>query len=365
MSLLKTGPVLLMALMLYFPGMPTRAASGEPGNRVQDLTDSRDDETTSAFRLLSRNSHWVLKNVVQMDFRTHHTQGLIKIGDIFYVSSVEIIERTTTLADTDALWDASLTRTTGKGRGWLDKFAADGKHLGRTELTDGHAFHPGGMDYDGQYIWIPVAEYRPNSSSVVYRIDPDTMEAKLSFRVKDHIGNILHIPGSDRFHGTSWGSRRMYAWHVRLEPGGQGQVISESWRPNPEHYIDYQDCQYAGVEYMLCSGLNKYQTPAGEIAIGGIDLIDLSGDRPGPVHQIPVTQYIDDRKDASVANFAPGNAAHVVSGNAFWAEALAERKVIEGRTQLMRFYFMAENDNQASLLVYEVASSFIAPDDYD
>ena len=359
MNSLKIAAITLMAMTSYLSVYHARAAS-DVTSYIHAQSVSRDDETTLAFRQLSKNSHWVLKNVVQMDFRTNHTQGLIKIGDIFYVSSVEVIERSNTFADTDALWDTSTTRTAGKGRGWLDKFDADGKHLGRVELTDGDAFHPGGMDFDGQYIWIPVAEYRPNSASSIYRVHPETLEAKLSFRVKDHVGNILHVPDSDRFHGSSWGSRRMYDWQIRLKPNGLGTVIHESWRPNPGHYIDYQDCQYAGVDFMLCSGLNKYQTPAGEIAIGGIELVDLSGDRHWPVHQIPVTQYIDDRNDATVADFVPDDATQVASGNAFWAEALAEREVLNGATALMRFYFMAENDNQASMLVYEVANSFVA-----
>ena len=34
-------------------------------------------------------------------------------------------------------------------------------------------YHPGGIDYDGRHIWVSVAEYRPNSRSIVYRIDPE------------------------------------------------------------------------------------------------------------------------------------------------------------------------------------------------
>ncbi|MCH8134528.1 MAG: hypothetical protein IIB77_00950, partial [Proteobacteria bacterium] len=154
MNSLRITAITLLAMTSYLSAYNARAASDEM-SCVHAQSVSRDDEMTLAFRQLTKNSHWVLKNVVQMDFRTNHTQGLIKIGDIFYVSSVETIERTTTFDDTDALWDMSITRTVGKGRGWLDKFDADGHHLGRVELTDGDAFHPGGMDFDGQYIWIP------------------------------------------------------------------------------------------------------------------------------------------------------------------------------------------------------------------
>ncbi len=42
---------------------------------------------------------------------------------------------------------------------------------------DGAMFHPGGIDFDGQFIWVPVGEYRPDSRSIVYRVDPVTMAA--------------------------------------------------------------------------------------------------------------------------------------------------------------------------------------------
>lgn len=358
MTLVKTGVIVLLALMSQVAVSQAEPAGRIPDHRDQQAT-ARDDHTTSAFRLLGRSSNWTLSGAVKMDFRTHHTQGLVRIGDIFYVSAVETIEATDAYGDTDALWDFSLTRTVGKGRGWLFKFDGEGRLLGKVELGSGDAYHPGGIDFDGRYIWVPVAEYRPNSSSVVYRVDPDSMEAKLSFRVKDHIGNIIYNPARDAFHGTSWGSRRMYEWKVRFEENGEGVITSEHWSANPAHYIDYQDCHYVGVEYMLCGGLNKYQTPVGEIALGGIDLVDLSGSRPWPVHQLPVARYFDSRdNDDVVAHSTPRDTAPVVSNNAFWAEPLAERGTTRPGAGL-RFYFMVENDGQASLVIYEATTPFL------
>ena len=227
-------------------------------NKIEQRFSTQDDETTSAFRLLTKSIHWQLTDIIEIDFQAYHTQGLVKIGDIFYVSAVEIIEKTKTFGKTDNLWDFSLTRTAGKGRGWLFKFNSRGKLLDKTELTNAEAFHPGGIDFDGQYIWVPVAEYRPNSNSDIYRIDPNTMQATLSFRVKDHIGNIIHNPARNTFHGTSWGGRRIYEWQVLIDEKGFGAIDRESWTPNSTHYVDYQDCHYKGVNYMLCGGLQKY-----------------------------------------------------------------------------------------------------------
>ena len=45
-------------------------------------------------------------------------------------------------------------------------------------------YHPGGIDYDGRHIWVPVAEYRPNSRSIIYRVpvtqNPVWVEARNS-----------------------------------------------------------------------------------------------------------------------------------------------------------------------------------------
>ena len=39
-------------------------------------------------------------------------------------------------------------------------------------LGEGTAYHPGGIDYDGQNVWVPAAEYRPSSRAIVYTVDP-------------------------------------------------------------------------------------------------------------------------------------------------------------------------------------------------
>jgi Family of unknown function (DUF6454) len=58
-------------------------------------------------------------------------------------------------------------------------------------ISDGHRYHPGGPDYDGEFLWLPVAEYRPNSSADIYRIDPTTYDVTKLFTVSDHIGGVV------------------------------------------------------------------------------------------------------------------------------------------------------------------------------
>jgi hypothetical protein len=276
----------------------------------------------------------------------------VKIGEVFFVSAVEVLEpRISTGLTTDALYDFSLDRSAGTGRGWLFKFDAAGTLLGKIELSQGDVYHPGGIDFDGHHLWVPVAEYRPNSHSNIYRVDPETLEAELVFSEPDHIGGIVRNRHGDTLHGLSWGSRRLYTWSVeraaeprrrepeQREPGQRGaklRVSASRWEPNPEAYIDYQDCHYQGIEYMLCGGVAGYSTPLGSIAFGGLDLVDLRLNRME--HQIPVNAFVDE-------GLGP-NPALSLAHNAFWAEPSGNGS--------LRLYFMTESDNQADLLVYEV-----------
>jgi Family of unknown function (DUF6454) len=323
-------PILLLAGHVLRGATPEAPATPQ----APSARSPRDNETTKLFRLMGKNAIWTHVGTVEMGWQTFHTQGLVKVGETFYVSAVEVIEATVRNGTvTDALYDFSIDRSTGMGRGWLFKFDAMGHLLGQIELTDGAKYHPGGIDYDGKYIWVTVAEYRPNSRSNIFRVDPDTLASELVFAEADHIGGIVHNAHRGTLHGVSWGSRRLYRW--RVPPNGGSGVVSSRWVPNPQFYIDYQDCHYQGVEYMLCGGVGGYTTPLGNIAFGGLDLVDL---RTAHLeHQIPVNIFINEG--------AGPNPGLALTHNAFWLEPLDNRS--------MRAYFMTESDNQADLLVYE------------
>ena len=83
-------------------------------------------------------------------------------------------------------------RDIGQGVGHLFKVDAKGNLVADVTLGEGSMYHPGGIDYDGRHIWVPVAEYRPNSRSIIYRVDPKTMAATEVLRFGDHIGGIVH-----------------------------------------------------------------------------------------------------------------------------------------------------------------------------
>jgi hypothetical protein len=178
---------------------------------------------------------------------------MVKIGDTLFVSSVEIRTRTKRFAQLTDGYD----RDTGEGVGHLFKIDMMGNLVGDLVLGEGTMYHPGGIDYDGQHIWVSVAEYRPNSRTVVYRVDPETMKATEAFRFPDHIGGIVHNTDDKTLHGVSWGSRRCYKWTLATD----GKVADADQPPeklrtlNPSHYLDYQDCKYLNAQrQMLCTG---------------------------------------------------------------------------------------------------------------
>ena len=125
---------------------------------------------------LTRGIVWRQVAAVPIKFNTQHPQGLVKIGDVFYVSSVEIITPTKRFAQLQDGYD----RDTGAGAGHLFKFDQAGNLIAEVALGEGSIYHPGGIDYDGRSIWVPAAEYRPNSRAIVYRVDPATLKARCS-----------------------------------------------------------------------------------------------------------------------------------------------------------------------------------------
>ena len=235
---------------------------------------------------LTRDTRWTLSSSVRVGFSTYHPQGMVRIRDTFFVSSVEVKQPTKRFASPVDGYD----RDTGAGVGHLFKIDASGKLLAGITLGDGTVYHPGGIDYDGTDIWVPVAEYRPNSRSIVYRVNPQTMKATEVFRWADHIGAVVHDTADHTLHGASWGSRRFYRWKLdaKLQLSARIGRGEPPRTMNPSHYVDYQDCKYAGQQRMLCTGVSELRTAPGAPAfrLGGLDLIDLRDGRP--LHQVPI-----------------------------------------------------------------------------
>ncbi|MEO8076886.1 MAG: DUF6454 family protein [Acidobacteriota bacterium] len=320
MRRLLTGAVALAALTVALIASPAGPHSAL-AERVQQLT---------------RDTSWKLVGSVPIGFRTYHPQGMVKIGDTLYVSSVEVRVPVKRFPQPVGGYD----RDPGEGTGHLFAIDLQGRLIRELTLGEGTVYHPGGIDYDGKDIWVPVAEYRPDSRSIVYRVDPRTMKAQEVFRFADHIGGIVHDTEDRALHGVSWGSRRFYRWTLSRD----GRVTNAATPParlrtlNTSHYLDYQDCKYAGQRRMLCTGVTELRrTPdTPPFRLGGIELVNLVDGRP--LHQVPLLLWTAGGMD--------------MTHNPAWIEPFDGAP---GRPDArgLRAYFLPEDDT-STLYIYEV-----------
>ncbi|MBI5766689.1 MAG: hypothetical protein HZA93_02770 [Verrucomicrobia bacterium] len=278
---------------------------------------------SDGFKQLTRAAKWSLVESRPIQFPTFHPQGMVKIGAEFFVSSVEVTRRPRTYPVPQQGFD----RDAGAGTGHLFKIDAQGRLLADLVLGEGTIYHPGGIDFDGRDIWVPVAEYRPNSRSIIYRVNPATMKATEIFRFPDHLGGLVHNTERRTLHGVSWGSRYFYRW--TLDEAGRvtdATAAPEKLRTaNPSFYIDYQDCKFLGRDEMLCGGLAQI---GDTVRLGGLELVDLRTHRP--IWQLPLPLWT--------------KSGLPMTQNPCWIEPT------EGG---LRAYFMPEDD-RATLYVFEV-----------
>jgi hypothetical protein len=99
---------------------------------------------------------------------------------------------------------------------------------------------------------------------------------------------------------------------------------------NTSHYLDYQDCKYAGRRRMLCTGVTEMRRSADApiFRLGGIELVNLEDGRP--MHQVPVLLWTATGLD--------------MTHNPVWIEPGASG---------LRAYFMPEDDT-STLYIYDV-----------
>ena len=216
-----------------------------------------------------------LVRVLDLKAATHHVQGVDFDAERVWVTSVDAERRA----------------------GYLQEFSlATGELLRKTELSDGVRYHPGGISADATSLWIPIAEYRRDSSSVIERRKKSTLEVEFRFTVSDHIGCVAVTP--EFLIGGNWDSRLFYIWNH------QGSLIRKI--PNPTANA-YQDIKFvskqivasgllpgrigaidwlAPTDFQLIRRVKAGQTDRGEpftregMAIGGEQLLLLPEDGP-------------------------------------------------------------------------------------
>ena len=155
-------------------------------------------------------------------------------GKTFHVQGIDL--------DRQHLWVTSADPVTRKG--YLHLFSLPGGTMIRSvEIQHGARFHPGGISVDASSVWIPVAEYRRNSTSVIQRRDKQSLSLLSEFDVPDHIGCIAVTP--DELIGGNWDSREFYIWDHA------GRLIKKLTNPTQ---VAYQDMKFVHGE-MIAAGL--------------------------------------------------------------------------------------------------------------
>ncbi|MHC4559832.1 MAG: DUF6454 family protein [Planctomycetota bacterium] len=187
-----------------------------------------------ALDLLFHFRHVELIRQVPLKFSTYHVQGLDITEQFYFVTSVD----------------------REGNRAWLFKLDRKNAHLiSKVELTDGALIHPGGLQYDGRFLWVPNAEYKRQSRTMVYGLDPDTLEIRTSFGVDDHIGAVAS-DGKNLLYGANWDALNFYTWDI------DGRRLKKIDSPT---LMAYQDIKYFAGK-LLCSGHKD--------GVSAVDIID-------------------------------------------------------------------------------------------
>ncbi|MFQ3559229.1 DUF6454 family protein [Streptomyces gramineus] len=176
-----------------------------------------------------RAAEWVLVDTVALDFACHRPQGMDRSGGSFFVSSSEILRPAGAVAGPDGA-----SYVPGAGRGHLFEMSGQGRLLRHWELGEDSVYQAGGLTHDGQFVWVAVAEDRPDSRSIVYRLDPATGEVEEMFRYPDHLRGIARDPETGLLHAATWGGRRILVLSTDGEP--------VDGAPVPGRRVDVQDC---------------------------------------------------------------------------------------------------------------------------
>jgi hypothetical protein len=238
----------------------------------------RDDQVARAFGATTRSTAWSQVARIPLRFPTYHPQGFALVGDLIYLSSVEVLEAPVKYPVPVDGYD----RSPGKGIGHVFVLDRQGNLKKDIRVGEGTAYHPGGIDYDGENVWVPAAEYRPNSRAIVYKVNPKTYQVTEQFRVRDHVGGVVRDRRTGLVHGVSWGSRTLYEWTASGK-----QLAAEA---NQSHLLDYQDCDYVSRSKQVCGGVTGLPTATGgSYELGGLALLDLNDNRI--LHEIPFPAF--------------------------------------------------------------------------
>jgi Family of unknown function (DUF6454) len=318
-----------LAAVLAGISLSATPATAKPRTTLPEPVAAEGSQIAQLFEQVTRNTAWKLVNSVRLQAQTWHTEGIVKLGDRWIVSSVQVTEPTVKYPDGQII--DGTDRTPGAGFGHIMRFAADGRLLSDRVLNPPGAleYHPGGLDYDGRSVWVTLAQYRPNSTATFLRVDPRTLAATPVLRAHDHYGGVVNDTQRHQLVTLNWGSRAAASWRLPSRRPLNGFAAPVSVVRNPSHFVDYQDCKYLGRvpaerhPLMLCGGITQY----GSFQLGGVALLDTETLKPD--WEIPIT------------TLSP--AGNVVTRNPIDVD------VVNGKLRL----YLAPDDDTTTVFTYE------------
>jgi hypothetical protein len=168
-------------------------------------------------------------------------------GELFHVQGLALEAR--------RIWVTSVDEK--RRRGYLHEFdRRTGKLLRRIDLTDGPRYHPGGISIAGRSIWVPVAEYRANSSAILVEVDADSLQIRRTIPVADHLG---YVAASGRhLVAGNWDSRLIHILDAKT-----GERVRTVQNPSATRY---QDMKFVGGQLVAGGSLTLWS--------GAVDWID-------------------------------------------------------------------------------------------
>lgn len=229
-------------------------------------------------------------------------------GELFHVQGLEL--------EATRVWVTSIDRRSRKA--YLHQFdRASGKFLRRIELTDGKRYHPGGISISGRSLWVPVAEMRPRSSTVLMEIDTQSLQVLRRIEVSDHLGCVA-VSGGMLVAGN-WDSRQFHI--IDLADPGKLKTVD-----NPSRTA-FQDIKFVG-DQLVAAGTRSLWS-------GTLDWIDWPG--------LKVTR--------SLRSGAIGPVRPFGRGGAYTSEGMA----IEGRD-----LYVVPEDGPSRLFHFQLSEKVIA-----
>jgi hypothetical protein len=281
---------LALNITIYQHGVPLMPNPLPPSHAASD-----GGEIISLFQGLGRSTVW--KSIANITFQgdTYEPEGMVRLAshgvERYIVSAGEYTAPTThynqTINGTD--------REPGAGFAHLIVFDSNGTRIADATLTaqGDIEYHNGGIDYDGQHIWCTIAQYRPNTTAHVARVDPCTLQPTTIFHIKDHEGGIVHDVQTNNIWTLDWGSRNESLFNLNRLPHNAAHegvfTRPEKVNRNPSYFVDYQDCKflgrsqlYADRPVMLCSGV----ATIANYSLGGIALVDV--ETMAPLAEVPI-----------------------------------------------------------------------------